>query len=389
MDGTRDLKLNLAIEDLHKHALFQEKRENAVPVTSTNARVPRHPCNEACKRTGHAQFVGWRLPRPEGSERLKKLMSNEVKRGKERVRRTQMSDSIRTLSTLIPQPNTTSPSSVKKLSRAEVMRLAVEYIRYLQHTVKQLETENRMFRALHSSLSSACAVSQPTAPSLSASSTSAPTTNRTLTSSATNSPSTHSFTQSPAATATTLSCLLSSSTAVNSTLCSVPSSANTTIIPTNSPGPSTLLSPSLSPPLSSPSPSSLSSSTTFPDGPVTDLFNMPDIEDLNGAWPLLYQPHSVDTSSLSQPEGPTHLLTPPTADSANSPDNTSLRNDVSTSTKIPSSVSIPLCVCQQSKVFPFCDDTHHLFNQETHSNLQPCFLSLDDYLTSSSSNESS
>eukprot|EP01133_Synstelium_polycarpum_P018245 gene18245-21830_t len=38
------------------------------------------------------------------------------------------------------------------------------------------------------------------------------------------------------------------------------------------------------------------------------------------------------------------------------------------------SIKIPLCTCQQSKNYPFCDLTHKEFNSETNSDLSPVYL---------------
>jgi CDGSH-type Zn-finger protein len=106
---------------------------------------------------------------------------------------------------------------------------------------------------------------------------------------------------------------------------------------------------------------------------MMDLFTMPDIEELNGAWPLL--------SQQSHSEVPVNHLTLTSPPTTTNTDNFSMINNWTPTTTKNSSVTIPLCVCQQSKTFPFCDETHLTFNQETNSNLQPFVLSLDDYLT--------
>jgi len=39
---------------------------------------------------------------------------------------------------------------------------------------------------------------------------------------------------------------------------------------------------------------------------------------------------------------------------------------------------IPLCCCGQSKVYPICDGTHEIFNEETNSNIQPIILKIKE-----------
>jgi chemotaxis protein histidine kinase CheA len=238
---------------------------------TTNERIRR---DEECKRKGHAQIVEWRLSRNEEAERLKKkLASNELKRGKERERRTQMSDSIRILSTLIPQSNTTAPPTNKKLSHAEVMRLTIEYIRHLQQTVEQLKAENRMLRELYTTTSTSASSSlaptptptptpptpptptpttpTPTAPHFTAPSSITTTTTSPTTTTHTDQSNPHTQTKLPSASST------SDSLSRNSSSLQLAHAAlqNVTVIPTVSNSNSTPLSPSLSSSSSSPSPS--------------------------------------------------------------------------------------------------------------------------------------
>ena len=39
---------------------------------------------------------------------------------------------------------------------------------------------------------------------------------------------------------------------------------------------------------------------------------------------------------------------------------------------------IALCTCQQSKLYPLCDETHIRFNQATKSNITPLIVTLVD-----------
>eukprot|EP01120_Amphizonella_sp_Union-15-10_P011462 TRINITY_DN4869_c0_g1_i1.p1 TRINITY_DN4869_c0_g1~~TRINITY_DN4869_c0_g1_i1.p1 ORF type:complete len:353 (-),score=90.01 TRINITY_DN4869_c0_g1_i1:184-1134(-) len=118
---------------------FTEQAKSFQPIDEASLETPKK----------HYGFSQWKFKQSdvlrEEERRQRKLESNALKKVKERQRRSKMSQSIQHLRKLVPHCQ-----QEKKLNQSAVMSRTVDYIRYLQERVseleRQLKSDNRSVR---------------------------------------------------------------------------------------------------------------------------------------------------------------------------------------------------------------------------------------------------